>query len=81
MIQETIMAYVRQVVGEKGPKLSPNSTLISNGLIDSLALIDLISFLENEFAVKLSNEEMTPENFDSVDAMTALVEGKAAKKQ
>ena len=70
-IQAQIMSYVRQIAADKDAKLTPASTLITNGFVDSLAVIDLIAFLEKEYAIKLANEEMTPENFDSVDAMTA----------
>jgi acyl carrier protein len=53
--------------------LSVDQSLIGSGLIDSLAVLDLVEFLESEFAIQLDPEDLTGENFDTIQAMARLV--------
>ena len=52
--------------------------LIENGVMTSLQTVELVTFLEDEFGITVEDEEFDEENFGSVDAIAALVEGKAA---
>ncbi len=47
--------------------------LVSDGLLTSLDLTALISELEDAFDIEISMDELTPENFDSLEAMQALI--------
>ena len=49
---------------------------LEQGLLDSLAIEQLIAHLENHFDLSFSDEELTPENFASVGALARLVDGK-----
>lgn len=49
-------------------------SLIGQGVIDSTGILEVIVFLETEFSIKISDEEMTPENFRSIDAIAAFVD-------
>lgn len=48
--------------------------LISEGLLESFDLIQLIAVLENEFGVEIGNKNITIENFDSYDRIVSLIE-------
>lgn len=48
--------------------------LISDGLLESFDLIQLIALLSDEFGIEISNHLVTIENFDSLDKITELVE-------
>ena len=48
--------------------------LVDGGLIDSVTLVEIASELMDTFDVEIPYEEITPENFNSVDAMASLVE-------
>lgn len=48
--------------------------LISNGLLESFDLIQLIASLENEFGVEVGNRNITTENFDSLNDIVSLIE-------
>lgn len=48
--------------------------LVDGGLIDSVTLVEIASELMDEFEIEIPYEEIVPENFNSVDAMTSLVE-------
>lgn len=54
-------------------KLSNDVSLLGQGLMDSTGVLELISFLEGQFGISLADEEMIPENLDSVDRICAFV--------
>lgn len=56
--------------------LDDGVSLMKTGVVDSTGVLELISFLEEQFGVKVQDEEMTPENLDSVDRIVAFVSGK-----
>ena len=60
----------------KGGSFSDHDNLLSKGVIDSLKMLDLISFIEQRFEVKIDEDEMMPDNFESVDAIVAFVQEK-----
>ena len=50
--------------------LALDDDLLSSGLIDSIGMMKLISFIENEFTLTIPPQDMTIENFITVDAIT-----------
>ena len=54
--------------------ISNDVSLIGQGVIDSTGILEVIVFLETEFSIKISDEEMTPVNFDSIDAIAAFID-------
>jgi acyl carrier protein len=55
-----------------------DQSLMSSGTLDSTGILELIMFVEEKFQVKVADEDMLPENFDSVNAIAAYI---ALKKQ
>jgi len=53
--------------------LKNDVSLMQAGIIDSTGVLELIMFLEEQFGVKVADEEMTPENLDSVDRIVGFV--------
>lgn len=51
-----------------------STELIDGGLIDSVTLVEIATELMDELNIDIPYEEITPENFNSVDAITSLVE-------
>lgn len=52
---------------------------LQSGLIDSLGILDLVQFLEKQFRIHISDEELLPENFQSLSAVVNFVWRKAAR--
>lgn len=50
------------------------TTLIDDGVLSSLDIIQLIGALNDEFDISIPATEIIPQNFNSVDAMAAMVE-------
>ena len=60
--------------------LDENTPLISSGIVDSFSMVSLKRFLEKKYEVRLPDEEATPQAFDSVTSIIALVNKHLAKK-
>lgn len=56
--------------------LSDSDSFLDKGIIDSTGILEVIYFLEDEFGVSVDDEEMIPENLDSVDNIVAYLEKK-----
>ena len=55
-----------------------DTSLLREGIIDSLGVVELVSFLQTRFGVKVEQQEVRPENFDSVAKLAAFVRRKQA---
>ena len=53
-----------------------DDSLLDDGILDSLGILDVVAFLEESFGVSVQDEELDPENFDSVDALASFVRAK-----
>jgi acyl carrier protein len=51
-------------------------SLLEKGIIDSTGVLELVSFLEDRFSVSVEDEELVPENFDSLSRLAAYVSKK-----
>jgi acyl carrier protein len=50
--------------------------LLKNGLIDSLGILEVVTFIEQEFGIIVSDEDLLPDNFGSVHSVTDFVRSK-----
>ncbi len=50
------------------------TNLLKAGIIDSFDIVNIVSALEERFAIDISSEEIVPENFSSVESMATMVE-------
>ena len=64
------------MLGDSNTKIAPDESLISSGVLDSLALLRLISFLEDQMGVTVDDSEVIPENFETINDIKAFVENK-----
>lgn len=53
--------------------LSDGVSLMESGIVDSTGILELIGFLEEKFGIRVADEEMIPDNLDSVEKITAFV--------
>ncbi len=81
---DAVETQIRQFIIEHFPsaarrELSKHDALLENGIIDSLGVLDLVSFLEEAFAISVFDEELLPENFQTIERLTSFVESKCAR--
>jgi acyl carrier protein len=75
-VRDTVHAFIVKnfYVGREG--LTDTESLLDRGVVDSTAILEVISYLEESFAIHVDDAEIVPENFDSIAAITRFVEGK-----
>jgi len=60
-------------------EVTDDESLIDNGVVDSLGIFRLVTFLEENFGVKVADEEISAENLQSIDMIEQLVISKSKK--
>ena len=75
-MHEILIGYIRKQLlgGQPEVSLSPEDDLLGSGLIDSLGMIKLLGFIEEHFKLKIPPEDMTIDNFMTVEAMVNYLE-------
>lgn len=61
--------------GEEG-KLENDSSFMETGVIDSTGILELVRFLEATFSIKVTDEELIPDNLDSINKILAYLQRK-----
>lgn len=80
-LKDIVLAYVtKEYLEDDSEPLTYDTPLISGGIVDSFSMVSLKRFLENKYAIAIPDDEATPEAFDSVNKIVALVERFVAKK-
>jgi acyl carrier protein len=74
-----ISLAVRRFIGENflfrddGDAITHDASLLDAGIIDSTGVLELVCFLESTFGIEVHDDEMLPENLDSIGAITGYV--------
>lgn len=55
-----------------------DASLLREGIIDSLGVVELVEFVQSRFGVRVDQQEVVPDNFDSVSRLAAYVRRKLA---
>jgi acyl carrier protein len=58
--------------------LKDGTSFLDEGIIDSTGILELVDFLEEEFSIQVEDEELVPENLDSLDNLEAYLSRKMA---
>ena len=73
-MKELVLKYVvKEYIDDDDVKITYDTPLISSGYVDSFSMVSLLVFLENKFRIKIPPSKATPEAFDSVNNIVALV--------
>ncbi|APG26935.1 hypothetical protein A7E78_03245 [Syntrophotalea acetylenivorans] len=65
-----------EICGGNCEPITDTDLLIDQGIIDSMGIIVLLEFLEKKFAVTIEGDELLPENFATLAAISSLVDKK-----
>lgn len=82
-MKQMILDYIRNEYiddDDDDMELNENTKLISGGIVDSFSMVSLKRFIEKKYAISIPDEEASPEAFDTVNSIIALVNRHLAKK-
>lgn len=66
------------IMGAAAAKFSDADSFMEHAILDSTGFLELITYLEESFGIAVGDEEMIPENLDSIDNLVAFIGRKRA---
>jgi acyl carrier protein len=70
-IEQFILSELTQ--GRGITEIDPSENLLSKGIVDSHGVMELVGFLEERYGIAVGDEDLSPENFESVASIEAFV--------
>ena len=69
-----LSAFILERIAPRGvTRVDESTSLVESGWLDSFGVVDLVVFLEREFGVVLRDEDVIPENFETLETIHELV--------
>jgi len=75
-MKEQIRNFVCKTTFSDPLKIKDSTLLFDEGIFDSMGLLNLISFIEEDFSIKVADSELDATNFGSIDAIASFLERK-----
>jgi acyl carrier protein len=81
-VEEMIRKYIADNIlfSKDGYPYADDASFLENGIIDSMNVLELVVFVEDHFNITVNDEDVVPENFDSLQSMSTYVRQKQAEK-
>lgn len=83
-MQADVEQKIREFIGESvrpalAAELTPDFRLIEKGALDSMAMFEVIAFVEDSYGVVVDDDDLVAENFETTTAIAELVEAKSGR--
>lgn len=77
-IKAEVRRYIEDnfIMGATGVTLADGDSFLEHHVLDSTGFLELIGHLEESYGIKVLDDEMVPENLDSLESIAAYVSGK-----
>lgn len=77
-VKTTVRQYILEnfLMGDAGVKLTDDQSFLDHHIIDSTGFIELVTFLETTYGIRIQDDEMIPENLDSLDNIARFIGSK-----
>ena len=77
-IKERLKVFIRDnfLLGDSSKALSDDDSFLEKGIIDSTGVLELVSFIEESFNIKVEDEELIPDNLDSINRLNTYIKSK-----
>ena len=78
-IESQIKDYIAQnlLFSDNGYPYSDDVSFLDEGIVDSVGVMELVAFVEDNFHISVEDLDITPQNFDSVSKIAAYIRRKA----
>jgi acyl carrier protein len=75
-------AGVREFILKQFPlarkrQIRDSDPLLESGMLDSMGVLDVVTFIEQEYSLYVADEDLSPENFQTIDRIAAFIQSKA----
>ncbi len=77
-IEQTIRNFIIEnfIFDENPDQLKNDQSFLESGIIDSTGMLELVSFIEEHYDIKMEDEELIPDNLDSVNNVVKFINKK-----
>ncbi|QDT96000.1 acyl carrier protein [Gimesia aquarii] len=77
-IQSEVRDFVAEnfLFDENPESLNNDDSFLETGIIDSTGVLELVAFIEEKYSVEVDDDELVPENLDSIDRLITFIESK-----
>ena len=75
-VKDDIKKYIIETSLSDTNKVKDDTLIFDAGLLDSMGLLFLVEFLNENYNIEVNDEELNPENFESINSIVAFVESK-----
>jgi acyl carrier protein len=81
-VEQEIRTFVIEnfVYAEGADRFSDDDSFLQNGLVDSMGIMTLVDFVSKTYAIRVEDEELVPDNWDSVNRIAAFVRSRLKEK-
>ena len=79
-VKTQVRAFINDnfIMGADGAKFADGDSFLEHHIIDSTGFLELVTYIEENFGFQVADDDMTPDNLDSLDAIDAYVARKCA---
>ena len=80
-VRDNIISYIKEnfIAGRSDLELKTDESLIENGIIDSTGVLELVTYIEEKYSIQIDDEELIPENLDSIKNIVAFLKTKGVQ--
>jgi acyl carrier protein len=81
-VPDTIKTYVVEnfLFGDDS-RIGPETDFLENGILDSTGVLELVGFLEEKFGIRVEDDEVVPDNMNSIEKISLYISKKTGKTQ
>ncbi|MCG8606859.1 acyl carrier protein [bacterium] len=72
-VQQQLKVFIASEFAYDQGMLNEHDDLLNQGVIDSMGVLQIVTYMEKTFGIQITDEEITPENFRSLNALANLV--------
>lgn len=78
LIEEKVKSFIQDnfLLGDKKKVVKEDESFLQGGIIDSTGVLELVNFIEETYKIKVEDEELIPENLDSIKSLVAYIKRK-----
>ena len=79
-MRDQIRTYIMNniLLGSDDQSIADDDSFLEKGIIDSTGILELVAFVEDQFNIEVGDEELIPDNFDSIEKLAVYTERKTA---
>ena len=77
-VQKTVLEFIKEnfIMGRSEVALALDESLIESGVMDSTGVLELVEFLESTYKIKIEDEELIPENLETINNIVKFLKVK-----